>query len=500
MRKVINEPMEIGETHISNIKFDFSSRDEIPKVLMGLQHIYTNRAIWEDVYPILESIIPEGVDPNNGRKGMSYWNMLVLASLRLNCGWDYDKLKEMADQHASIRQMLEISVLNRDKAYSLQTLKDNVALLTPEKLGLINQKVVQHGHLLVGLDEADEIHARCDSYVVKTNVHFPTDISLLFDAVSSVIRLLSRICAAEGITWWRQHQKNIKSIKKKYRKAQKLKHSTSKGPRKQVKTDKAIRSAYEAYLELTETFMLKATTTVDSLRQSGYEEETRLVEIEGFIAHAERQIEQTYRRVTLEEKIPHNEKVFSIFEEHTEWISKGKAGVPQELGLRVCVVEDQYGFIIHHRVMQHQTDEMMTVPIIIETKEMFPNLSGCSFDKGFHSKPNQERLKDLLDKVTLPKKGKLSQKDKEREFSEEFLKAKRKHSAVESAIGALQNHGLDICPDKGLKGFLRYVAIGILARNIQILGHILQQKEKKRRQRIKRYRKTWEDNRRQQAA
>ena len=52
------------------------------------------------------------------------------------------------------------------------------------------------------------------------------------------------------------------------------------------------------------------------------------------------------------ETIPHEEKVFSVFEEHTEWISKGKAGVPVELGLRVCVLEDQHGFILHHRVME----------------------------------------------------------------------------------------------------------------------------------------------------
>ena len=150
--------------------------------------------------------------------------------------------------------------------------------------------------------------------------------------------------------------------------------------------------------------------------------------------------------------------------------------------------------------MQHQTDDQVAVSIVSETKKMFSNLAGCSFDKGFHSKPNQEALKRLLDRVTLPRKGRLSEKDKEREYSYEFRKAKRKHSAVESAIGALQNHGLDICPDKGLDGFLRYAAIGMLARNIQILGHILQQKEKKRQQRIERYRKTWEENRKQKAA
>ena len=74
-----------------------------------------------------------------------------------------------------------------------------------------------------------------------------------------------------------------------------------------------------------------------------------------FIDHGWRQIDQIRRRVIEDERIPHEEKVFSVFEEHTEWVSKGKAGVPVELGLRVCVLEDQFGFILHHRVMEQQT-------------------------------------------------------------------------------------------------------------------------------------------------
>ena len=255
--------MEIGEIGISKIEIDLNSRDEIPKVLMGLQYIHTNKDLWEEIYPILESITPEGVDPKKRSKGMNYWNLLVLATLRLNCNWDYDKLKEMADQHANIRQMLGISLLNWDKVYSLQTLKDHVLLVTPEILRQINQKVVQHGHQLLGVNETDKIHARCDSYVVKTHVHFPTDISLLFDAISGVIRLVSRLCAEQQIPWWRQHRKNMKSVKSKYRKAQQLKGSTSQNPDKKAKRDKAIKEAYQAYLKLTCTFLIKAIVTVD---------------------------------------------------------------------------------------------------------------------------------------------------------------------------------------------------------------------------------------------
>lgn len=199
--------------------------------------------------------------------------------------------------------------------------------------------------------------------------------------------------------------------------------------------------------------------------------------IEKFIAHAERQIDQIHRRVILGEKIPHAEKVFSIFEEHTEWISKGKAGVPVELDLKVCVLEDQYGFILHHRVMENETDDQVAVLMVAESREKFSTLTACSFDKGFHSPANQKDLQEHLDNVVLPRKGKLSAKDKEREYSPDFIKARHQHSTVESAINALEVHGLDRCPDHGLHGFKRYVALAVLPRNIQQLGVKLRWKE-----------------------
>ena len=206
-------------------------------------------------------------------------------------------------------------------------------------------------------------------------------------------------------------------------------------------------------------------------------------EIAKYITHAERQIDQIRRRIVEGETILHHEKVFSIFEAHTEWISKGKAGVPQELGLRVCIVKDQFGFILHHQVMQNTTDKDVAASIIKETKSRFSELSRCSFDKGFHSPDNQNKLAKILDTVILPRKGKLSAINKEIENSEEFREARRKHSLVESSIHALENHGLDRCLDHGIHSFKRYVGLAVVARNIQIIGHIHQQRELKRQQR-----------------
>ena len=113
--------------------------------------------------------------------------------------------------------------------------------------------------------------------------------------------------------------------------------------------------------------------------------------------------------------------VFLIFEEHTEWINKGKAGVPQELDLKVCILEDQHRFILHHYVIQNQTDDQVAVKMVSDTREKFAELSSCSFDKGFHSPKNQEELKPLLKKVVLPRKGRLTIEAIKIEHSDEII-------------------------------------------------------------------------------
>ena len=102
------------------------------------------------------------------------------------------------------------------------------------------------------------------------------------------------------------------------------------------------------------------------------------------------------------------------------------------------------------------------------------------YDKGFHSPDNQRDLKVLLEKVVMPKKGKLSKIAKAHESEPEFRRLRRQHSAVESAINALEVHGLDICLDHGIKGFNRYVALAVLARNIHRYGALLFKKDAKR--------------------
>jgi hypothetical protein len=479
--------MQIGEVDVSKVKFDLKSRDDIPKILRGLQHLYIDLPLRTQLFALLEEHIAPKVDKRNGRPGMTLWRILVCGVVRLDLNADYDRLHELVNHHDTLREMLGHAQFDEER-YHFQTLKDNVSLFTPELLDKINQLVVNAGHVLVKKKEDEALRGRCDSFVVETPVHYPTDINLLYDAMRKVITLTGQWCELKQVSDWRQHQHNVRHLKRLMRKAQQTRRRKAQAEEQQQKNETLTKEAYQAYLERAEHYLIKAQATLAKLKAISIDEYDvlRKLEIEGFMNHALRQIDQTRRRVLLGEVIPHAQKVFSIFEPHTEWISKGKAGVPVELGLKVCILEDQYQFILHHQVMQQQTDDQVAVSMVAEAKKRFANLTDCSFDKGFHSPDNQDELKDHLELVALPRKGKLSQAAQAEQQTEAFIKARRAHSAVESAINALEVHGLDRCPDHGIAGFKRYVAFAVVARNIHRIGAILWQQEQKREKRRKR--------------
>jgi len=479
VRKIHSEQVQMGEIAIEDIKINLDCRDEIPQLLLGLQHLYSNSVIRKKVFNLLWDIVPQGIDINNGRKGMNLWSILVLGTLRLNCNWDYDKLQEIANNHFVLRQMLGHGILNFEFLYSRQTLNDNLRLFTSDILDKINQIVVEAGVKLIGDGNSKPTHSRCDSFVVETNVHFPTDLNLLWDAVRKAMSLSFKMTEIFNIDGWRQTVHNIRTIKKMFRAAQK--------ERTRDKDDGECASGNHAIQQYINTAMMhlsRAKDVADSINTDVVYGATGK-EIRRFVEHGIRQIDQISRRCFNGEVIPHNEKVFSVFEEHTEWISKGKAGVSQELGLRVCIVESSSGFILHHRVMEKQTDDAIAVPIIKDTLSRFPYIKSCSFDKGFHSPQNQSDLSEILDLNVLPRKGKLNEENKNIESSDNFMEKRRQHSAVESAINAIENHGLDRCSDRGLDGFKRYIALAIVGRNIQLIGAMLRNKELAKREKMK---------------
>ena len=267
-------------------------------------------------------------------------------------------------------------------------------------------------------------------------VHYPTDVSLLPDALRCMLRHAGLLGSKHYVPDWCQWQHLQISFKDKFNKIRKTRRASRKNIKAYLKADAKLIGRVEALL-------------VELAAKGVPPQETD--KIKHFVMHAVRQINQIDRRLLKGETIPQNEKVFSIFESHTRWISKGKTGRPVELGVPVCIIEDPYQLILHHEIMWNGRDVDFAVPMVEITMELFPELCVASFDRVFHSPANRARLDDNV----LPKKDYLSKADRDRKQDETFAAMRRQHPAVESAINNLEHRGLDRVRSKVREGFAR---------------------------------------------
>ena len=176
--------------------------------------------------------------------------------------------------------------------------------------------------------------------MLETNVHFPTDSNLLYDAIRKTIKLTAKLCKKYQIVGWRQINYNIKKIKSIVRLINKIKKSNPRKQEKVLAKEQQLKKAYNKLIKRSEAFIEKSKISIEILKNKFLIKD--FDEIEHFIFYAKLLIGQIKIRVFQGEKIPHNEKIFSVFQTHTEWICKGKAKAPFELGKRVSIVEDQY--------------------------------------------------------------------------------------------------------------------------------------------------------------
>ena len=464
MRAIFETQFELGHTPIGEISFDPRSRDDIPAVLRGLQDIFTHRGTRERVFAILREHLGAKVDLRRGRPGLCLWRIFVLGTLQKALDCDFDRLVELANFHTALRQMLGHADFGDKHQYRLQTVIDNVRLLTEEALQQINAVVVARGHQLLKHKNSDPLHCRADSAVAKTHVEWPTDVRLLWDALRRLIRKLARLCQQHAIAGWRKSQAWIKQIERAFY---------------QVRTSRQWRSTSKVadYLALCRTIVSKAAPTQAILRQNDVES----AEVSWYLRTGGKLIDQVSRRLIKGEKIPHGQKLFSVHEPHTRWINKGKAGVMAELGVPVCVLEDQHQFILRHYVQHEGGDQDMIVPFLAAAKRRYPALASCSMDKGFYTPANREALDELLDLNVMPKKGRHRKADRERETHLDFVAARRQHPAVESAINNLHHRGMSLVRTHGKAGFDRTLALVVVATNVHRIGQVLKQKEARRR-------------------
>lgn len=201
---------------------------------------------------------------------------------------------------------------------------------------------------------------------------------------------------------------------------------------------------------------------------------------EGLLLHyaalTEKVCDNARRRVLEGATLTHDEKIFSIFEPHTELIKRGKQPVPIQFGHNVLVIEDAVGFVVDYRVVGNGVlDQDLVVPVMKELQERFGGkIKSASFDRAFHTPQNQQDLAAIVGTPCSASKGQEKGRQQHKEGTMAFRKARQNHPGIESAIGALQaGNGQKRCRDRGKRGYERYVALGVLGRNLQTLGKLL---------------------------
>ena len=299
--------------------------------------------------------------------------------------------------------------------------------------------------------------------------------------------MCAELAATSNLTGWRQRDHLWKKVKSLSRKIDRI--ALKKGPnyvaRMKVPYRELLRKAQqitERARQLCLNLFLPTATQNDLFGPHT---------LQAFIARTERVMDTARRRVLLlGETVPNSDKLFSVFEPHTQLYKRGKAGEPVQFGRQVLVFEDAAGFIVHRCLMpRDRCDSQVAVEETKIVQKRFDNrVQRLSFDRGFHSPGNQAQLSELVTHLCLPKPGARQSVKQLADADDDFLAAKQNHSGIESAIGALQSgNGLKRCRDCSEVGFERYLSLAILGRNLHTLGRLLIAEEAPRRGTQKRH-------------
>ena len=154
MRQAINPQMQLGEIDISAITFDAKSRDDIPRLLRALQHIWTNLELRNQVFQVLDTMT--STDKKNGRPGMELWKILVFGTLRLVTNCDYDRLKELANEHGTLRKMLGHGPYTRLSSFLMNECAIFRQLILERRCWHLSTQVPTN-HVLTGLPDRSMI-------------------------------------------------------------------------------------------------------------------------------------------------------------------------------------------------------------------------------------------------------------------------------------------------------------------------------------------------------
>ncbi|MBA4191630.1 MAG: ISNCY family transposase [Planctomycetaceae bacterium] len=406
MRVAYHKQLRFDCPPIETVELNLKSRDEIIPVLRTLQYLYIDACLRDQLLTWVGQDVNGSSSCKLGRRGLDYWMIVVLAAVWLGCDLDDDKLQNLAEEHRTLRFMMGLGDWIEDEDFDWRRIRDNVCLLRPETLEKLNPLVIGAGHLLVPKAIKS---VRGDTFVVGTNIHYPTESGLIGDGLRKVVMLVTKLAAVHGQSGCRQHQHLLKSIKEIVRRIGRAARAKGLGADR-------LKPGYKELLDLAEDLMSRASQLLktvaccvdaDVIDWLGEGFESPEKELLHYLQLTRKVCGTAKRRVLLAETIPNEEKLFSIFEPHTELIKRGKQPDPIQYGHKVLVIEDAIGFICAYQVVANGgLDQEILVPAMTQLqKRMGGKIKRASFDRGFHTPDSQKNLAEIVAYPCIPKKG-----------------------------------------------------------------------------------------------
>jgi len=334
--------------------------------------------------------------------------------------------------------------------------------LSAKTLEAMNQALSQYA---VQEEKISGEKQRMDTTVYETNIHYPTDSSLLWDSFRTLSRLL-RSVQKELPQLELEHRYHDKKVKKLYTFISRNASSKSK------RTLRKVKSAYRQLINRVGWIHGVGQKVSVQARSAGY----LIDQLDHYLPLVERIIYQADQRVLQGVSLAPDEKLYSLFEEHTELIKRGKAAKPIEFGHKVLFCQTGEKFIHHYNVMRQRIEDKELLAPALEThKDLFghyPDL--LSTDKGFYESMKQiSSLEEKIAVVSIAKKGRRNQEEYQRETTEEFIDGQRFRAGSEGSISVLKRaFKLGKCLFKGFKNYAASVGLAVLCHNLVLLTRL----------------------------
>jgi transposase, IS5 family len=389
---------------------------------------------------------------------------LVLKHIR---DWSYQTWEREVRANLVYRSLARIG---SEKVPDAKTLGRLGQVLGSDVVAQLHQRVVE---LAVEKKIVPGRKMRVDTTVVETNIHYPTDSSLLGDGARVLTRVMKRVEAAAG-GLARKIRNRMRTVR------QKVRAIALASRQKGAAGEQKRRPLYRGWLSVTRKIVKQAQGVLQEMKQFGRQKRKRVSGLRNQRAtmteRVQQVIQQTRVRV-LGGNTKYSNKIVSVFEPQTEIIRKGKASKPTEFGKLVKIQEAENQIITHYEVYnQRPSDASLLVDAVEKHREQTGRIPHTiAADSGFYTQANEKQLQASgVKRISIPNRKTRSPERRAHQKQRWFKKGQRWRTGCEGRISVLKRrHGLNRCLYRGPEGMQRWVGLGVIADNLINIGHHL---------------------------